>query len=168
MLLVDANRAMDGVYKSYRRAYIAFVKNKCDDKEVIIDSFQEAVIALYENIIEGKVEKNNSTVKTYLFAIGKNILINKMKHESRYAPIQDSFITENDNSLTEIPQHVAKAFSQLGDSCQKILTLFYYRRYSIESIAQEMDMKNTNSVKANKSRCLKKLKQLANQKNTDK
>ena len=49
------------------------------------------------------------------------------------------------------------AIRRLGEGCRKILVLFYYKRYSIDSIAADLGY-GKDSVKTQKSRCLKKLR----------
>ncbi len=62
--------------------------------------------------------------------------------------------------LTQEQILLRKYFKQLGEKCQQVLTLFYYRGLNIEEIVKQAGYNNANVVKAQKSRCLKTLKQL--------
>jgi RNA polymerase sigma-70 factor (ECF subfamily) len=55
---------------------------------------------------------------------------------------------------------VEKAMDNLGDGCKEIITMFYYQKCSIMDIVERLDYKNENVVKAHKSRCMKRLKEL--------
>jgi len=62
--------------------------------------------------------------------------------------------------LTQEQKLLYKYFKELGKKCQQVLTFFYYRGLRIEEIVQIGGYQNANTVKAQKSRCLKTLKQL--------
>ena len=64
--------------------------------------------------------------------------------------------------LTEQQQRLRTFFKKLGKKCQLVLTLFYYRGLTIEEIVEHTDYGNANTVKAQKSRCLKTLKEFVN------
>src|SRR5690606_36626853 len=55
-----------------------------------------------------------------------------------------------------------KHFSTLGKKCQELLTLFYYRGYTIKDIIETSDYTSENVVKSAKSRCMKTLKERIN------
>ena len=61
-------------------------------------------------------------------------------------------------------QKIVKALNSLGSKCQEIIRLFYYSNYSNEAIMHRMNYENENTVKAHKSRCIKKLRTLIQQK----
>ncbi len=153
----DQSQVVRSVYTLYRGDYISYARNLCDDVELVIDSFQDAVIALYENLVKKRISRDEASVKTYLFAIGKNKLLTRLKKEKSYHEIR---IESNDGA--EIPEELKAslhiAFDGLGEKCQQILSRYYYDRYSIEAIMYDMDYKNENTVKAHKSRCLAKLR----------
>lgn len=159
----DAERTIDLVYRDYRAEFLNFGVKMCSNKELVVDAFQEAILGLYQNLIQNKIIENKSSVKTYLFEIGKRQLLKSMKKEKQIAN-RNEVVIENhsvrsDNENIE-KERIRKAVSELGKTCQQLITLYYYRRYSIEAIMYNLGMKNENSVKANKSRCVKKLKEI--------
>lgn len=159
----DAECAVSQVYDSYRSAFLMFARKISKNKELAIDAFQEAVIALYENAVRGKIESNGTSLKTYLFAIGKNKLITILNKEGKYVSMPEyerSMSVDDSGEDVQLPAEIEIAYQRLGDTCQKIIELYYYRRYSIEAIMQSLDLTSENSVKANKSRCIKQLRNL--------
>ena len=52
-----------------------------------------------------------------------------------------------------------KHFGALGKKCQELLTLFYYRGYTIQEIMEAENYNSENVVKAAKSRCMKTLRE---------
>ncbi len=155
----NAEKAIDAVYKNYRRAFINFAKSYNLPDDEMIDVFQESVIALYQNLQRNRVEERQSSVKTYLFSIGKYKLINAAKKLQRKME-QNEMETIVNNETGKMDLNLQLSLQQLGDSCREILTLYYYRQYSIDAIMHRLSFKNENTVKAAKSRCLKKLKEI--------
>ncbi len=66
---------------------------------------------------------------------------------------------DGDESLSHEQKLLKKYFETLGEQCQKLLTMFYYRGLSIKEIIAEGGYNNANVVKSQKSRCLKTLKE---------
>ena len=162
--LQDPNATIGILYKELRNDFIRFGRQYHKNDEDIIDSFQDAIIALHDNLNWGRIKNEKSTVKTYLFTIGKYKLLNRLKKDQRIQsqdggnmlmPIWEP--VSNDEGVKE---KLIEAISKLGATCQKMLDLFYYKRYSIEAIQHHLGMKSENSVKANKSRCIKQLKEI--------
>ena len=135
-------------------------------EEINTDFIKEYVLEAIENVKEGKLTTLTSSLKTYLFSIGKYTLLNQLKNKKRIAPTEAIYpeIEIADNQyfeqieLTHRQQIIEKSFQQLGEQCRELLTLFYYHRYSIENIKITMKYSNDNTVKATKSRCMKSLK----------
>ena len=61
------------------------------------------------------------------------------------------------------PSHEQRLLQQhlksLGEKCQQLLTLFYYRGLTIQEIMEAENYNSENVVKAAKSRCMKTLKE---------
>ena len=155
-------------YSSFKGDFITFAHRYTQDREVILDVYHDAFIILYENILSRKLVELQSSLKTYVFSIGKYSLINRLKKDSKLADFHDNVqddqlalthVSEFDNEENEDVIAVRKHLSKLGAKCRELLKLFYYKRYSIEAIVHEMGYKNENTVKAHKSRCIKSLRQ---------
>lgn len=168
----QGSKALEQLYRSYREDFLAFAKKYQATEEDILDVYQDAIIAFFENVSSGKIEQLSSSIKTYLFSIGKYKLIDKLKQKNKESnishldqikePLEDSF--EEQIVLTHRQVQLREAINELGGQCKDLLILFYYRQYSIEAIKIEMDYKNENTVKANKSRCMKSLRAIIQQK----
>ncbi|MCH2085333.1 MAG: sigma-70 family RNA polymerase sigma factor [Saprospiraceae bacterium] len=166
------SKALEQLYLSYRKPFIAFARRYQANEEDVLDAYQDAVIAFFENVQTGKLNKLSSTIKTYLFSIGKYKLINKLKQNGSKSLIdytsdieapQANFIDDK-LELSHRQKTLKAAINELGNTCRELLLLFYYKQYSIEAIQIEMGFKNENTVKANKSRCMKNLKSIIQKK----
>ncbi len=155
-------------YTSFKSDFIAFAYKYTRDKEIILDVYHDAFIILYENILSSKLVELHSSLKTYVFSIGKYTLINRLKKESSVSDLNEDF---QDNALAQVHvsefdfgaegefTRVREQMAQLGEKCRELLSLFYYKKYSIEAIMHQMGYKNENTVKAHKSRCIKTLRE---------
>ncbi|QHI35666.1 hypothetical protein IMCC3317_10120 [Kordia antarctica] len=159
----DDKKALGEVYLSYKVAFVNYAIRYNIDNDTILDIYQEAIIAMHQNFVIKQTVLQNSTVKTYLFGIGKHKIYDYLKANKKMFAITDASsneITEiniEDTAPTERQQLLALNFEKLGESCKEILKLFYYRGFSIKDIVFHTHYKDENTVKSHKSRCLKKL-----------
>ena len=157
----DRNKTIAEIYSLHRRSFLKYFMSRSSNQELILDCFQESIIAVYENLMNEKV-KGETTLKTYLYAIGKNQLASaQAKKDTQHEGISEKTVRstiktiEKEDSNFEVLQ---RAIAQLGEKCQELLSLFYYKKYSINAIMYEMNYQNENTVKANKSRCMSQLR----------
>ncbi|WP_394748086.1 RNA polymerase sigma factor [Spongiimicrobium salis] len=168
----DDRLELKALYNAYRTPFLNFGKKYGLDETALCDVYQEAFLALRKQAIKGKLEEVQSNLKTYLFGIGKFKIYDALKKEGKTVSYEGNLhlVTEEveeiqvDDAveLTEQQQVLRRFFVQLGKKCQLVLTLFYYRGLTIEEIVEQAGYENANTVKAQKSRCLKSLKQLMN------
>jgi len=168
-LLKEADKdVLKRLYLEYRSAFISFAQKLCSNSDDIVDSYQDAIIVLQEKALKGDLDQLRCTLKTYLFGIGKYILYEKMRKQQKtvtrmklvqedydYNAIAVDFLEDQPN---EMQQKLQRAFVTLGKRCKEVLSLFYYRGYTIEEICERLHYENKNVVKSQKSRCLKQLK----------
>lgn len=163
---------LKALYNEYRAPFMGFGKRYQLDGASMADIYQEAFLALRKRAISGKLNDVKSSMKTYLFGIGKFMIYDRLKEKKRttsYEPnlhIADEEIDPiaviEPNELTNEQALLRKYFKELGEKCQQLLTLFYYRGLSIREIVLLAGYKDENNVKASKSRCLKTLREKIN------
>lgn len=165
----DPEKVIAEVYNVFRNEFIQFGLKMNSNKEDVVDAYQDAIVALHHNLMWDKVLENSSSVKTYLFSIGKHKILNSLKGKNNQTnielemPASISIANSNEKDSTMLSEKLIQSFDLLGETCKKILDYYYYRRYSIEAIKNALDMKSENSVKANKSRCIKQLRNIMNE-----
>ncbi|WP_149274998.1 RNA polymerase sigma factor [Pareuzebyella sediminis] len=168
----DDRLKLKALYNRYRAEFLNFGRRYNLDKDDLADVYQEAFLALRKRAIQGKLNAIDSSMKTYLFAIGKFKIYDALKSKKREIPYETQLhIVEaelpeveidTEQPLTEKQLLLRTYLKELGEKCRQVLTMFYYRGLSIEEIAKHAEYKNENTVKAQKSRCLKTLRQLCN------
>ncbi len=154
------------LYKLYRDEFIAWSRSQFKtSEEQAKDAFQDAMLDFHQNVIHGRLTELSSSLKTYLFQIGKHKVLNIQKKDRRMTYHDalhlithgevDKFMEEENKAYTQ--EEISKAIEQLPEDCQKILNLFYFKEYDMDSIAREMNYKNSNTAKSKKSVCMKNL-----------
>ncbi|WP_191860799.1 RNA polymerase sigma factor [Hanstruepera ponticola] len=166
------SKVLEAIYVDNRLAFLNFGLKYNLNEEALLDIYQDAIIAFVENVTNGKIIALNSSVKTYLFSIGKYMIFKKLKKESKLETLDlddkrlelsikliDNINDETDNEHNKLIEH---CLDKLGYQCQTVLKLFYYNGLTLEEIQKHLDYSNYNTIKSQKSRCLKNLKELIN------
>ena len=170
--IVDAlkngnSAALKAVYLEHKSAFIGFAKTYNIDNEDALDIYQDAIIALRENALNGHIDNLKSGLKTYLFSIGKYMCYKRLKekkklHLTHSINEKNEFyelkIKDIDYNFNTRQRQLQTAFKSLGAQCKTILNLFYLRGFTLDEIAEELNYNNKDVAKSQKSRCLKSLK----------
>ena len=166
----DDRLKIKSLYDMYRDSFMNFGRTYGAGQDLLSDVYQEAFLALRKRAIQGKLDHVKGDLKSYLYGIGKFMLIDELKKESRTVrmdhPLRiveedvEEITVETSAELTEEQKLLYQFFQKLGKKCQRVLTLFYYRGLTIEEIVAQTAYGNANTVKAQKSRCLRSLKQM--------
>ncbi len=161
------------LYEEHRDAFFAWARKSFGlDDDTLVDIYQDAVIILYQNVMEEKITELKSSIRTYLFGIAKHLIFRELRSRKK-SPVQLDRVAE----IAVAPKYLAyeeedhqrqvvrQALSALGDTCRQLIEYFYYYNYSMEIIAQRMRYKNSDTVKAKKHRCMKQLEQFYKEQN---
>ena len=167
-LLKAPNKAFEILYSNYKNDFLIFAKTFSLKEDVIIDIYQDTFLSFYENLLNGKITEFTSSIKTYIFSIGKFKIYEYLRANSKLkvidAPINEGITLEDlnlENDILSDREKLVKAnFKKLGKQCQLILELFYFKGKTLKDIKTIENYDNTDVVKSQKSRCLRKLKQL--------
>jgi RNA polymerase sigma factor (sigma-70 family) len=158
------------IYEKNRLSFRLFIMryygaNEQDAQDV----YPEAFTKFYYNIVDEKLQPPlKSSLKTYLFSIGKHVF--HKRYFSKYnksvelkEEVDDSYINpavldmyenESDTLL------VSRLLDKVGDSCRKILTLMFIQGYDSESVQSELGLPTPGAVRKRKFDCLKKIRLL--------
>ena len=160
----DFEQGVIKVYQSLKPGFLGIANKISQDSELISQSYHDAVIAFIEIWNKGKYDPEKGQLNTLIYTIGKNQLLKKLKKKPEQTlELEQVFglaceLREYKNS--ELQTALSRALLELGEKCQEVIKLFYYYNYSNEAIMHRMNYENENTVKAHKSRCLRKLKEL--------
>ena len=136
------------------------------------DFFQEALLALYQQVVDGRFELRSDTkVTTYLVRLCRNRWIDRTRRvEHRRTQLVDSHpesalglggdeVEEEWQTREAQLQALDAAFAQLGERCQHMLRRFYHDRVALADIAIERDI-TPSTAKNEKYRCMQRLRKL--------
>ena len=94
-------------YNKYRDEFTHWaIKHYSIDDDIAAETYQQTMITLYYNVQENKLTTLKSSLKTYLFAIGKNLLREHYKSANRIENLEVHVDTEGiDNSNPATREH---------------------------------------------------------------
>lgn len=159
------------VYLTHRKPFLKFGERYNLAEADLLDIYQDSILALFDNIKNGKIDSLESSLKTYIFSIGKYMIFKNLKRldkvqatalDMERLKYYTDEVSDNQAFDKEDIALYKACFNQLGKQCQELLQLFYYRGYTLEDIQETLNYDNYNVVKSQKSRCLKHLKELIN------
>lgn len=170
VLKSDDRLKIKALYNEYRSPFLGFGKGYNLDEDALSDVYQEAFLALRKKAINGKLNAVKCSAKTYLFGIGKFMIYDTLKEKKLKRPYESNMHLATEDApeieiirtplLTQEQALLRTYFKKLGETCQRLLTFFYYRGLSIKEIVVMGNYKDENSVKSSKSRCLKELRKM--------
>jgi RNA polymerase sigma factor (sigma-70 family) len=160
----EGNRPLESVYHDHRTEFIQWARHQYRiDEDDAIEIFQQTVIALYENITQGKLMELTSSLKTYLFSIGKNKIMELKRYQERQVKADGLDLPESETpDQDHLHQAVKKSLDQLGEPCRSLLIDFYYNGTSMLKLAEIYGYRNEDTAKSQKYRCLKSLREIFN------
>ncbi|MBS1952522.1 MAG: sigma-70 family RNA polymerase sigma factor [Bacteroidetes bacterium] len=156
-----SEKILFNIYEEYRNDFVSWaIRHHQISAEEAKDVFQESVIALYKNVKADKMESTEVSIKTYLFGIGKNIILNAVKRRGIEEKVFESFNVKTENGIHEHYEHehlvslVKRLYRSMGSPCKEILEMFYEKGFDMESIATRIGYKNSDVAKKKKYECL--------------
>lgn len=152
------------MYKEYFPSINNFVVRNSGNEQDASDIFQNALLIFFDHVKQDRFE-GAAKIKTYLFAICKNLWLKELKKRNRQAlrfsdDIPDTLSGESIDQIVfsgEKSLTLLKLVEQLGEGCQQILKEYYYRGLSVTEIKEINGFSNEGSVKNKKYRCLQQL-----------
>ena len=151
------------------------------------DIFQDASVLLMKNVKEGKFElRPGSSLFSYLVEIGKRTMLNIVRKKQRQNPkpsqkneggnvVTPPFVKKGNSGTTEeIAEEISaeerqteqdrfldRVFESIPEECKTILKKFYWEHKPMDEIASIMGLKNANTAKTKKNRCMNKFNEIA-------
>lgn len=156
------------IYAKYRDEFLHWVVKgfhcSSDDSQ---DIYQSAILIFYDNVKSGKLQHLDCTVKTYLFAIGKNLARDYVRNAGRSARLQHDdvfidFMTDQTGEQVEEDLLVAakNALAKLDEPRRRLLELYYYEKKSMKEISAILQYKNADTTKNQKCKSMARLREL--------
>jgi len=160
------------IYRVHFEGLSRYITNNSGSRQDAEDIFQEVVVNFIDLVQKDKF-RGDSSIKTFLFSMNRHSWLNELKRrgralarEEKYERGQDSVEADTAHLIADREEKaaIARLVAALGDTCQKILTLFYYENLSMREILEATDYENEQVVRNKKYKCLKQLEQMLNEK----
>lgn len=161
-------RDFNSFFTKERKKTVSLLQGRYNfSQEQAEDVYQDSCIALYQNIVRGKLVKLTSSLSTYFTQICIFQALKKKRDDKLNEILEDR---QYDNSKVDVllgldggyslKQQMAMAdiVNHMPPPCDVILWSYYYDNMKMTEIASVIDYKNSDTVKAKKAQCMKKLK----------
>ena len=166
-------KILEKLYDDMRQPFLVWASQlyQCESEDAV-EIYQKAYTILYMNVRNGKLTSLTSSVKTYLFSIGKNLFREKFRNKhNRLVNLDDVSNTSavnvevdanilNDYEDTHQKELVRRLLNEIGDPCKTLLELMFIKGYSAEAVVREMNYSDERVVRKRKSLCLKKMREM--------
>lgn len=163
----EYERKISLFYETCKEEFFALIRRRYVEvpMEDIRDLYQEAFIAMHENIRNGRYEERPAcSLKTYLFQIGINKMRDHFKKKQKEAGLNDYGEQFPDlDEIMEDQDSVYSVVSAMQSPCKEILFAFYWDELSMDEIASRMSYKDATVAKSQKYRCVRKVADLLRQ-----
>lgn len=165
-----AEQAVADLYRQQRERSLAYLQKQGAQPEEAKDLFQEAVIALFENVRAGKF-RGESKLGNYLLSVARFLWLNQIKRSAIAERIHQSQATEESHP-GPLPHLLAKEqttqiqalFDALGEQCSEVLQRSIYWEDSMDELAVRMGYASAQIARNKKYRCLERLRKMIKEK----
>lgn len=164
----DVDASLRFLYRSHFEFLGKYVVNNSGDWDDAQDIFQEVMVAFINLVRAGKF-RGEASIKTFLYSLNKNIWLNELKKRGRAQVREMKYEKSSEKEeqgintaleSREANEELMKVMETLGDTCKKILLLYYYENQSMKEILTSLNYENEQVVRNKKYKCLKKLEEL--------
>ncbi|MBK7700930.1 MAG: sigma-70 family RNA polymerase sigma factor [Saprospiraceae bacterium] len=163
----DPDKTLTILYKDLKNDAIQWIKKEFGlHSEDADEIFQTSIVLLYDNVVCGKLTLMTSHIKTYIFSIIKNkiIQLNRAKNRITSYDATEMMLGVIDEEYQEIAQEdllkANAALFKLGEPCKSLLELSYYQQMKLDDITLLLGYKNNDTTKNLKYKCMKRLQKI--------
>lgn len=160
---------LKSLYDDNRKAFTLWASRHYSlSDEDSAEIYQRSFITFYYNVRDGKLTTMNSSLRTYLFAIGKNLVREHFRAVERKAePLEVHVDTAAiDHSITvqyeeaEQKETVRLLLEKIGEPCNSVLRMFYFDDSDMKTIAAKMNYKTEQIAAKRKFICLQQMRKM--------
>ena len=158
-------QAIRQLYQDHGNITRSFIMGKGGTEQDADDIFQETIVSFIDTVQKGKF-RQESGIRTFLISISKNLWYNEIRRRQRSGTREKLYVTDNETvdeviddliGNRELKALLSQMLLDLGESCKKILELFYYENLSMKEIVSQMHYENEQVVRNKKYKCLQQL-----------
>ena len=164
----NLNEAVRYLYQAHFDSLANFIRTNSGRQEDAEDYFQET-LAVFINIVRRDKFRGDSSIKTFLHSIMRNLWLNELKRRNKALIRETTYYEQSEKEVngeqhtvheSEATRQVLGLFERLGENCKKVLVMFYYQDKSMKEISLAMNYDNEQVARNTKYKCAKKLMDL--------
>lgn len=153
------------LYKEYPKIKALILKSGCN-AAVANEIFNDSLIIFIEKVENPKFELT-SQLTTFLYGINRLLVKRAIRDKQKHQELEwsDTLIVSEEDLGYDFEKEqklklVENVLNQISEKCKEIFKLFYFKKESMEVIANKLNFSSVNSAKTQKYKCLQKAHQL--------
>ena len=163
----NAGVAINQLYQQHFGLLENYVLQNSGNSDDAADIIQEVMLVFVQMVTKDKY-RGDSSIKSMLYSICKNLWISEIRKRKSMSLRHEKYENQRDQvapgaieaiARQENLNYIMSTFQELGDTCRKILTLFYYESLPMKEICEELDFSSEQVLRNKKYKCLKSLMQ---------
>ncbi|MDO1450923.1 sigma-70 family RNA polymerase sigma factor [Rhodocytophaga aerolata] len=151
--------ALDYLYKKNYKMMTKMVINNSGTEDEAKDIYQDALIVFWQKAVSGNLVLS-SKISTFIYSICQNLWRKELERKSKLSSEEKDSPEINDVDRRERIEIINNSINNLGETCRKILTYYYFDNLSMSDIAEKMGFANADTAKTKKYKCKKELDEL--------
>lgn len=159
-------KVVDHLYKKHYKMMVNHIMKNSGTEDEAKDIYQEAIIVLWQKAASGNLTLT-SKISTYLFSICQNLWRKELERKSRLSNEESDAVEISNDDLKEKSLIINQCIIELGETCRKILTYYYFEEMSMNDIAEVMGFANADTAKTKKYKCKQELDKIVKSKYTE-
>lgn len=163
-------QALAYIYEQNRKKCIQFAIKKLFRKSTIgkaqscspdeaMELYHEAIIALYQNTVTGRLTELRSKFSTYIISTMKFKWLNQQR-KIKLIELEEEVLPIQVEDTSELQGKVREILNEMDGKCKEMLTLRYFLGWGFDDISIQMGYKKDSVVRNLISRCRTKFKVL--------
>lgn len=158
------SKVLESIYKENEGKFVSWILRNYPaiSKDDAKDTFQNAIIILYENAVSGKLNELKSSIGTYLFGIGDNLIKSlyrkQVKGPISVSEVKDFEIPDELYAYIINKERIMMLLGKIGEKCQTLLVSSTSNAMKSEDMAMQLGYPSAEMYRKKKHECLKKLK----------
>lgn len=160
-LKMNVRGAYDLLYSQYYPVVTAYVRRHSGSQEDAEDIFHDVVLIFLQKIRQPDFVLTSS-LKTYLYAVARNLWLKKLRREKRVVHMAD--LDEIDSREEMAAPGVDSSYkvniwlTRITMHCRRLIKAIFYYHVSMDSLMQTMGWKNKHTAANQQYKCIQQLK----------
>ncbi|MEQ8359148.1 MAG: sigma-70 family RNA polymerase sigma factor [Cytophagales bacterium] len=147
---------IDKLYAKYYNMMVKLVTKNSGTEDEAKDIYQDALIVFWQKAMKPEFVLT-SKVSTYIYSICNNLWLKELDRKSRLSHEQQEGVSTMSWDSEERKKAINECIAELGETCRKVLTYYYFDGMSMAVIAEKLGFANAETAKTKKYKCKKAL-----------